>query len=91
MFVKAGETVSERLDFIYILFERKWILENASVGDKVIKPTQYTIFNVTTNAFSLSDPFSLKEDIFSVFFYFHIDQQEVRRLYSINYTVLYRH
>ena len=48
---------------IHMLLERKWVQEGTGVGADVIKPKLYTIFNVTTYACVLADPFSLEEDI----------------------------
>ena len=46
-----------------ILYERKCVREDASVGGNVIKPLSRIIFNVTAYACVLSDTLSLQEDI----------------------------
>ena len=40
---------------IYILQNRKWVKQGASVGGTVVIPTPYTIFNMMV----ISDPFSI--------------------------------
>ena len=46
-----------------ILYERKCVREDASVGGNVKTPMSHTVFNVTAYACVLSDTFSLLEDI----------------------------
>ena len=49
---------------LYISLERKCVQEDPSVGDNIMNPMRYPIFNITACVWVLSDTFSLQWDIF---------------------------